>query len=215
MVKNTPLRNSSSSLSLRAKPIAETRIINEQSRSTSISDAAPELPGKKPVPTYHDSPLPMYATHYPGTPSNPQIRLSYPRTTPVADAQEKPKPSDILDDEWFEQKLRSLIDKKVELAKLRLEHRVSLVTQGHNTKSPMQQSACAPEPEDDQTALKSLAKPVEEYTQPFCEFLTENPTVFHAVDYFKKKLKASGFTEVCVYFIFFFVSCPQSAHICL
>lgn len=42
--------------------------------------------------------------------------------------------------------------------------------------------------------LRSL-KP-EAFTKPFTQFLTENPTVFHAVDYFKKKLAAVGFAEV-------------------
>lgn len=37
----------------------------------------------------------------------------------------------------------------------------------------------------------------EYFTKPFCQFLTENPTIFHAVDYFKVKLSAAGFTEVC------------------
>ena len=36
----------------------------------------------------------------------------------------------------------------------------------------------------------------EKYTKPFCEFLTENPTVFHAVDAVKKQLKNHGFTEL-------------------
>lgn len=38
----------------------------------------------------------------------------------------------------------------------------------------------------------------EAYTRPFCDFLTENPTVFHAVQYFKEKLSAAGFEEVGV-----------------
>jgi len=42
-------------------------------------------------------------------------------------------------------------------------------------------------------------KSAEEYCQPFCEFLTENPTVFHAVDYFEKKLNKAGFTKVCCF----------------
>jgi hypothetical protein len=37
----------------------------------------------------------------------------------------------------------------------------------------------------------------EAYTQPFCDFLTENPTVFHTVDYFERKLEKAGFTKVC------------------
>jgi aminopeptidase I len=39
------------------------------------------------------------------------------------------------------------------------------------------------------------AKP-EAFTQPFCDFLTENPTVFHAVDYFKRAAFATGYKEV-------------------
>jgi hypothetical protein len=42
----------------------------------------------------------------------------------------------------------------------------------------------------------SLKSP-EEYTQPLCDFLTENPTVFHAVDYFEKRLEKAGYTKVC------------------
>lgn len=40
-----------------------------------------------------------------------------------------------------------------------------------------------------------MSKP-ESFTKPFCDFLTENPTIFHAVGYFKDKLNAAGFTEV-------------------
>jgi aminopeptidase I len=42
--------------------------------------------------------------------------------------------------------------------------------------------------------LRSL-KP-EAFTEPFTRFLTENPTIFHAVEYFKEKLAAVGFSEV-------------------
>lgn len=34
------------------------------------------------------------------------------------------------------------------------------------------------------------------YTKPFCDFLTENPTVFHAVDALKQDLKNAGFTQL-------------------
>ncbi|CAI6096396.1 unnamed protein product [Clonostachys chloroleuca] len=34
------------------------------------------------------------------------------------------------------------------------------------------------------------------YTKPFTDFLRENPTVFHTVDYFKNKLGHLGFTEL-------------------
>ncbi|GAO16879.1 hypothetical protein UVI_02011990 [Ustilaginoidea virens] len=36
----------------------------------------------------------------------------------------------------------------------------------------------------------------EAFTKPFCDFLRENPTVFHAVDYFKRKLNDCGFAEL-------------------
>lgn len=45
-----------------------------------------------------------------------------------------------------------------------------------------------------------LASKPESFTKPFCDFLTENPTIFHAVGYFKDKLNAGGFTEVSFLF---------------
>lgn len=36
----------------------------------------------------------------------------------------------------------------------------------------------------------------EKYTKPFCDFLTENPTVFHCVAAMKKQMKDQGFTEL-------------------
>ncbi|ROW11674.1 hypothetical protein VPNG_05624 [Cytospora leucostoma] len=42
--------------------------------------------------------------------------------------------------------------------------------------------------------LKST-KP-ENFTKPFVDFLTDNPTIFHAVEHFKGKLSAVGFTEL-------------------
>ena len=52
-------------------------------------------------------------------------------------------------------------------------------------------------------AKHKVIKP-EEYTKPFCDFLTENPTIFHTVDYFKMKLEANGFQKVraCFWYIF-------------
>ncbi|KAF9764893.1 hypothetical protein IL306_002708 [Fusarium sp. DS 682] len=34
------------------------------------------------------------------------------------------------------------------------------------------------------------------FTKPFCDFLTENPTIFHTVDYFEKKLKELGYEQI-------------------
>ena len=36
----------------------------------------------------------------------------------------------------------------------------------------------------------------ENYTTPFCEFLQENPTIFHTVDHFKGRLAKQGYKEV-------------------
>lgn len=36
----------------------------------------------------------------------------------------------------------------------------------------------------------------EAFTKPFCDFLRENPTIFHTVDHFKTKLAHFGFEEV-------------------
>lgn len=49
---------------------------------------------------------------------------------------------------------------------------------------------------DDGCRFCGLASKPESFTKPFCDFLTENPTIFHAVGYFKDKLNAAGFTEV-------------------
>ena len=36
----------------------------------------------------------------------------------------------------------------------------------------------------------------EAFTKPYLDFMTENPTVFHAVGYFKEKLAKAGYKEV-------------------
>jgi len=43
---------------------------------------------------------------------------------------------------------------------------------------------------------ENALKAPEAYTEPFCTFLTDNPTVWHAVDYFEKKLQKAGFEKV-------------------
>jgi aminopeptidase I len=52
-----------------------------------------------------------------------------------------------------------------------------------------------PSPETCKLCAVRLQKP-EAYTKPFCDFLTENPTIFHAVEYFKTKLRDMGFVEL-------------------
>ncbi|KAF2153424.1 hypothetical protein K461DRAFT_278234 [Myriangium duriaei CBS 260.36] len=39
-------------------------------------------------------------------------------------------------------------------------------------------------------------KDPESYAKPFCQFLTDNPTVFHSVDYFSSELEKNGFEEL-------------------
>lgn len=51
------------------------------------------------------------------------------------------------------------------------------------------------EPQPARTTRAADVKP-EAYTRPFCDFLQESPTIFHAVDYFKSKLAKDGFQEV-------------------
>ncbi|KAF3061336.1 Vacuolar aminopeptidase 1 [Daldinia childiae] len=41
-----------------------------------------------------------------------------------------------------------------------------------------------------------LASKPEAFTEPFCKFLQENPTVFHSVGYFKEKLNALDYKEL-------------------
>lgn len=42
----------------------------------------------------------------------------------------------------------------------------------------------------------NVLKSPEAYTQPFCDFLTDNPTVWHTVNYFETKLEKAGFKKV-------------------
>ncbi|UNI18723.1 Aminopeptidase I [Purpureocillium takamizusanense] len=52
-------------------------------------------------------------------------------------------------------------------------------------------------PEDQPCRLCQVARcEPEAFTKPFCDFLQENPTVFHTVDYFKRKLNHAGFQEL-------------------
>jgi len=189
MVKNSSLRYSASSLSLRPKPTIEPH--TDPTATPSISSMPPQMPGNKSKPT-----------HPPGIePARPYFLIPPPPTfdfelfnNPNLDraVPEEPKLPDVLDDGWFEQRLQKLTDMKLELARTRLE------SQGQKKENPKVVSvgAAVEAQEDAEAEHECFVKPVEEYTKPFCEFLTENPTVFHAVDYFKRELKANGFTEL-------------------
>lgn len=50
--------------------------------------------------------------------------------------------------------------------------------------------------DDDCRLCQVAATKPEAFTKPFCDFLTENPTVFHTVDYCKTKLHSAGYQEV-------------------
>jgi hypothetical protein len=162
------------------------------------------MPGNKPIPTYTESSFPVYATHHPGgtlgaQPLQPYLPPPPPFPYALKDlnlnlvAPAKPTLPDVLDDGWFEQKLQKLMDMKLELARTRLE------SQGPPVCPPLE---AREEEEEKHSDPECFVKPVEDYAKPFCEFLTENPTVFHAVDYFKRKLIANGFTEVRCSLIF-------------
>ncbi|KAJ0165198.1 Vacuolar aminopeptidase 1 [Colletotrichum tanaceti] len=61
--------------------------------------------------------------------------------------------------------------------------------------SEVKQTTLAAHPSACKLCAVAAGKP-EAYTQPFVDFLSENPTIFHAVSYFKDKLAAAGFTEL-------------------
>ncbi|KAI0009581.1 aminopeptidase-like protein [Xylariaceae sp. FL0662B] len=46
------------------------------------------------------------------------------------------------------------------------------------------------------SACNVMTTKPEAFTEPFCRFLQENPTIFHAVDYFKSKMTSVGFEEI-------------------
>lgn len=60
-----------------------------------------------------------------------------------------------------------------------------------------QKCSIADSQDDCDTCSIASVKP-EAFTEPFCAFLRENPTIFHSVEYFKSKAKAAGFEEVCL-----------------
>lgn len=53
--------------------------------------------------------------------------------------------------------------------------------------------------EEQPTEKKVNAKDLNpgDFTQPYLEFMTGSPTVFHATSYFKEALGKAGYTEVC------------------
>ncbi|KAK6004754.1 hypothetical protein QM012_008616 [Aureobasidium pullulans] len=58
-----------------------------------------------------------------------------------------------------------------------------------------QSSSCQPVSETP-APIFATSQNAESYAKPFCDFLTENPTVFHAVDSMAQDLKHGGFTKL-------------------
>jgi aminopeptidase I len=56
----------------------------------------------------------------------------------------------------------------------------------------------ASSPQEDKAARfkQATRENAEKYTKPFCDFLTDNPTVFHCVDAVKTQLKETGWKEL-------------------
>lgn len=53
-----------------------------------------------------------------------------------------------------------------------------------------------PEPEPVAVGAPQAAYTPEQFTQPFCDFMTQSPTPFHVVDYCESRFRASGFQQV-------------------
>lgn len=73
--------------------------------------------------------------------------------------------------------------------------RMAAMANASGAASPVPYEARFGAQERQNTVAARDVKP-EDYTKPFCDFLQENPTVFHAVDYFKSQASKHGYTEV-------------------
>lgn len=71
---------------------------------------------------------------------------------------------------------------------------LSLRMAAHANASPVASPAPSTEPATSQQSAKLLDPAA--YTKPFCDFLQENPTVFHVVDHFRSRATKAGYTEV-------------------
>jgi aminopeptidase I len=76
-----------------------------------------------------------------------------------------------------------------------LSLRMAALSNASGAASPSPSEARAETQEKPKAVAARDIRP-EDYTKPFCDFLQENPTVFHAVDYFKSKALKHGYTEV-------------------
>lgn len=76
----------------------------------------------------------------------------------------------------------------------RLENRVAMPP--FNLSELLNPAAAAPAAPPPSKAKSAKDIVPADYTQPFLDFINQNPTVFHAVDYFCKRLQAEGFTAL-------------------
>ncbi|KAF2746126.1 hypothetical protein M011DRAFT_405164 [Sporormia fimetaria CBS 119925] len=53
-----------------------------------------------------------------------------------------------------------------------------------------------PSPLASNTAPRTTSKKPEDYTKPFCDFMTNNPTIFHAVDTVAQDLESAGYKKL-------------------
>ncbi|KAH0005137.1 hypothetical protein KCU78_g13026, partial [Aureobasidium melanogenum] len=75
------------------------------------------------------------------------------------------------------------------LEQLKLDNMLQSATL-HAQSSPYQTMPETPAP------IFATSHNAESYAKPFCDFLTDNPTVFHAVDSMAHDLKDDGFTKL-------------------
>jgi len=83
-------------------------------------------------------------------------------------------------------------------SKMHLAHSFNVSMEHTRSNSPVTEESIKMENSKDkkiQPSSRSSIQP-EAYTKPFISFMSENPTVFHAVEYFSKRLESSGFTKL-------------------
>lgn len=182
MVKNSPLRNSHSNMSLRAKA--------EEQLSTPPRPLPQAIATGNVMPPSPFADLPNHV-RFPWNLSSQGPEQMSRRAVSAQPALVEKRPIENNDRPTFEELLRQrLVDAKEQLraadaSALNDNYIWHLKTEIERLEAKLAEESKA----------GIFTKP-EDYTKPFCDFLTENPTVFHAVDYFSKKLTDRGFEKV-------------------
>jgi aminopeptidase I len=81
-------------------------------------------------------------------------------------------------------------------AKLDYDMQLQLLEQQNKKRLQLARDEQAREELEHARFPRATGSAAEVYCKPFCNFLTENPTVFHAVDTTKGELKSAGWTEL-------------------